>query len=338
MDESDLGITAASEELYKEMLAAEQTVPSGSLFRDGTFKKLCQKLRNRNEATVIRNISQLIVPSAENLAMEDASHLDIVTESANEGWSNSVSLTTPRPQPDYSVGFKREAFTKIQLEKLTPFIGNFIAGDHSYFMATYYMYFPFLTCEVKCGSGGLDIADRQNAHSMTIAVRAVVELFRLVHREMELHREILGFSISHDNRLVRIYGHYPVIDGQDTTYYRHLICAFDFTVTDGKERWTTYKFVKEVYGTWMPVHFKRLAGAIDEIPSDIDFSISAPQEQPGLSKDLESRHISERSEINPLLEENSRRSTGDVGNDTPDTSFPRPAAVRRSKRKRPTGQ
>ncbi|PGH03921.1 hypothetical protein GX51_03757 [Blastomyces parvus] len=42
--------------------------------------------------------------------------------------------------------------------------------DLSFFMATYYMHFPFLTCEVKCGATALDIADRQNAHSMTLSV------------------------------------------------------------------------------------------------------------------------------------------------------------------------
>ena len=39
------------------------------------------------------------------------------------------------------------------------------------------------TCEVKCGAAALDIADRQNAHSMTLAVRGIVELFRAVKRE-----------------------------------------------------------------------------------------------------------------------------------------------------------
>jgi hypothetical protein len=57
------------------------------------------------------------------------------------------------------VGFKREAFTKEQLDKLAPFISNFISGDQSYFIAIYYMYFLFLTCEVKCGAAALDIAD-----------------------------------------------------------------------------------------------------------------------------------------------------------------------------------
>jgi hypothetical protein len=95
------------------------------------------------------------------------------------------------------------------------------------------VYFPFLTCEVKCGAAALDVADRQNAHSMTLAVRGVVELFRLAKREKELHQEILAFSISHDHRTVRIYGDYPIIDGNKTTFYRHPIHTFDFTALMG---------------------------------------------------------------------------------------------------------
>jgi hypothetical protein len=135
------------------------------------------------------------------------------------------------------------------------------------------MYLPFLTCEVKCGAAALDIADRQNAHSMTVAVRGVVELFRLVGREKELHREILAFSISHDDRTVRIYGHYPVINRKDTTFYRHSIRTFDFTELDSKEKWTAYKFIKNVYDTWMPTHFKRICSVIDKLPSNINFEV-----------------------------------------------------------------
>jgi hypothetical protein len=38
---------------------------------------------------------------------------------------------------------------------------------------------------------------------MTLAVRGVVELFRLVRREKELHQEILFFSISHNHYTIR---------------------------------------------------------------------------------------------------------------------------------------
>ena len=66
-------------------------------------------------------------------------------------------------------------------------------------MATWQIYFPLLTCEVKCGAAALDVVDRQDAHSMTLAVGGTVELSRLVSREEELHRELLAFSVSHNH-------------------------------------------------------------------------------------------------------------------------------------------
>ena len=198
------------------------------------------------------------------------------------------------------------------------------------------MYFPFLTCEVKCGAAALDIADRQNAHSMTLATRAIVELFRLVGREMELHREILAFSISHDHRSVRIYGHYPVIDGKDTKYYRHPIHTFDFTALDGKEKWTAYRFTKNVYDTWMPAHFKQLCSAIHDIPADLDFSVPQLPEGSGLSQELESHHLSETTEPGPLSRENSQLSF-EGGVITPDTSFT-DRAPKRARKGRTAGQ
>lgn len=60
------------------------------------------------------------------------------------------------------------------------------------------MYFPFLSCEVNCSAVDLHIADRQNVHSMTLAVRGVLELYKAVKRELGLHYQILAFSISHN--------------------------------------------------------------------------------------------------------------------------------------------
>ena len=82
---------------------------------------------------------------------------------------------------------------------------------------------------------------------MTLAVRGIIELFRLVKRENELYWEILAFSISYDYQIVRIYGYYPIIDGKKTTFYRYLIHEFSFTVLDSKEKWTVYKFTKNIY-------------------------------------------------------------------------------------------
>jgi len=258
----------------KNLLEKAQTLPQDSLFRDDLFRKTCEKIRNRNEAMVIRDIGSLIVPSAQILATYGATHLNHLYECVNEGWNSVIPFHRTSPQPDYSVGFGRSAFTEEQLEKLEPFVGEIGSKALTYFMATTRMYFPFLTCEIKCGAAALDVADRQNAHSMTVAVRALVELYKAVKREKELDREILAFSISHDHRSVRIYGHYPVIKGDKSTFYRHPIRTFDFTEQDGKEKWTVYKFTKNVYDTWMPIQHKRICSAIDDLPADINFDLS----------------------------------------------------------------
>ncbi|KAL9116380.1 MAG: hypothetical protein Q9187_007097 [Circinaria calcarea] len=264
---------------------------------------------------------------AQNLAIYGATHLEHLIESANEGWNNSIPVTKTRPQPDYSVGFRRSTFTDDQLEKLQPFVGSL--WDTSFFMGTFYMYFPFLACEVKCGAAGLEVADRQNAHSMTIAVRAVVELFRLAKREKDVHREILGFSISHDHATVRIYGHYPIIDQDKTTFYRHPVREFCFTELDGREKWTAYKFTRNIYDVWMPQHFRRICSAIDQIPAGVNFDVSGSELQfpddSGLQLSLElDTHLSQQS--NAESESESAPEEDDdaiVGSQptTPNTSF-----------------
>ncbi|MCJ1478284.1 hypothetical protein MMC13_006961 [Lambiella insularis] len=260
--------------LCKTLLERDQTVPQNSLFRDDLFKKTCEKVRNRNEAIVVQDITRLIVPSAENLAIYGAKHLNILYETANEAWTSMNKYEGTLPQPDYSVGFGRSAFTQEQLNKLKPFVGELGSKVTTYFMATTRMYFPFFTCEVKCGAAALDFADRQNAQSMSVALRALVVLFRYVKREKELDREILAFSISHDHRSVRIYGHYSVIEEDKTTFYRHPIHEFSFTALDGKEKWTAHKFVKNVYDNHSLRIHKLICSGIDDLPAGINFDLS----------------------------------------------------------------
>ncbi|KAI0204450.1 hypothetical protein F4808DRAFT_474971 [Astrocystis sublimbata] len=332
MVKSKLDVTSGTKTLCKDLLESKQTFPESSLFRDDLFDSTCQKIQNRNEARVIQDISRLIVPSAESLATYGAERLESLTESVNEGWNNSIPLTGTRPQPDYSVGFRRDAFTDNQLIKLSPFIGEFLGGDLSFFMGTYYMYFPFLACEIKCGASALDVADRQNAHSMTMAARAIVELFRLVKREEEVHRQILSFSISHDQRSVRIYGYYPVIDKKGTKYYRHPIHTFDFTALDGKEKWTAYRFAKNVYDTWMPDHFKRICSAIDQLPLKVDFNTPVLSASTGLSQSLGNLAASDADSASLLVvvdEDAKSNKAGQVA--TPGTSCSKPGPAKRRK-------
>ncbi|KAK0858002.1 hypothetical protein LTR87_017820 [Friedmanniomyces endolithicus] len=230
MGKPEVGVGDVSKSFNRKLFDMAQTSPDNSLFRDDLFDRACQNLQNKNEAKIVQDISRLIVPSAEHLALFGAKDLDILVMSVNEGWNNSIPLIKTRPQPGYSAGFRRSAFTNEQLQKLQRFVGELT--DMSYSMATYYI--------------------------MTLTVKGVVELFRLAKREKEVDQEILAFSMSHDHSMVRIYGHYPVIEGKNTAFYWHHIRKFDFTEQDGKERWTAYKFTKNVYDVWMPTHFARI--------------------------------------------------------------------------------
>lgn len=106
---------------------------------------------------------------------------------------------------------------------------------------------------------------------------------------MEIHREILAFSVSHDHRSVRIYGHYAVIDGDNTAFYRHPVYTFDFTAPNGEDIWMAHKFTKNIYNTWMPIHFNRLCSVIDDLP-ELDFDVPSFSHGSGILQDLESHH------------------------------------------------
>jgi len=82
--------------------------------------------------------------------------------------------------------------------------------------------------------------------------------------------------------------------GVKITFYRHPIHEFSFAALDGKEKWTAYKFTKNVYDIWMPTHFKRICSVIDELPPDVDFEVSELGES-GLSQGLEGHHLSDQS-------------------------------------------
>ena len=264
MRESPEGITNKSKLLCQNLLATVQEVAKDSLFRDDLFKETCNKVNNRNGARIFEDISPLIAPSAETLATYGATGLADLVFNINEPWSESIPVTKTRPQPDRCVGFGRSAFTNSQVQKLLPYTGDLVPTRFfSFFLATWRMYFPFFACEAKCG---LNVAEKQNAHSMTMAVRGIVELFKLVNRENELHRKILAFSISHDATYVRIYGHYALIKDRAAKFYRHPIHDFIITSQDGKDRWTAYQFTKNIYFNFMPELHTLICSAIDEIP------------------------------------------------------------------------
>lgn len=133
---------------------------------------------------------------------------------------------------------------------------------------------------------------------MAVAVRGIVELFKLGKRESELHGELLTFSISHDHRTVRLYGYYPIADGLKINIYRHPIHTFDITALDGKDKWTTYNFTVGVY-IYSLTLIERIRSVIDELPPDFnleDFQKSErqPSEYSGSSQQLEKKVLAQK--------------------------------------------
>ena len=130
------GISITSKELCQALRLSPQPPPTDTLFEGDMFEKTLNLVKGRNETRVIRDIAQLIVPPAQILAIRGVKHLEMLRETTNAYWNNAIPFYGTRPQPEYSLGFKREAFTGEQIQKLQPFIGNDLE-DCSYFAATY---------------------------------------------------------------------------------------------------------------------------------------------------------------------------------------------------------
>lgn len=290
LTEYEKGITKYDMIMCAKLLNRKCDIPKGTMFDDdGSFKYVNRILPERNAIAIAQVIGRLVVPWAEIEIVRGQVGFWYLVDSIKELWDSSMPLNesllgqqpdrgtgeeyqVSTPEPDYAVGFVKDAFTEEQLIRLGSFMGKH--NGSSPFKSMVDMFFPFLTVEVKCNKPSLGLADRQNAHSMTRALRGVVDLFRLVNREKELNRKILGFSVSHDHDNVKIHGHYPVICKDKTAYYRYPVREFSITARNGRERWTSYKFVMALYNDWVPMHFQRLSSAVDDLPAGVNFEVS----------------------------------------------------------------
>ena len=199
------------------------------------FDKICEKIRNKNEIMIIRDIDSLIVFFAQTLTIYDATYLNHLYECVNENWNNVIFFHDTRSQLDCFVKFERYAFTKKQLKTFEFFVSEIEFKILIYFMITTRMYFFFFICEIKCDVAIFDVVDRQNAHSMIVVVKAFVEFFKTIKREKELNRKILIFFVSHDHRFVKTYDHYFLIERNKIIFYRHSIRTFDFIEQNDKK-------------------------------------------------------------------------------------------------------
>ena len=260
----------------KDLLNMTRKAISPTVYSRAKTLEVIRLCRNRNEAMVNRDVTPLIVPPIKSLYLEDgANQFEHLTDEVNTQWHESWVLAGPRPKPDLSVGFFSSAFTIAENEKLT----NYTSFENLT-RPTDDLCFPFLMCEVKCGNEGLDYADRQNMHSCSMAVKALLKLEQKAdqYREDKQFESLLGkilvYSISHDQKSARLYGHFALVEGEQWTYYRHHIAIFDI-VHKERDLLALHNFARNVLTVYAPKLFKRLQKAIAALPVSSTLSFSA---------------------------------------------------------------
>jgi hypothetical protein len=226
-------------------------------------------------------------------------------------WTKCSLLGGTQPRPDYAYGLSSATFNEEERAKLENYtnINNPTKFTES-------MYFPFLLCEAKCGKKNINDADRQNVHSASIAVNAIIRLCRAAGEQtvQSLTGHILVFSVSHDNERVKIYGHFPIIRDGRTTFHRYYVHDYSLDGHYGRDRNTGSNFTRALYRDFYPLHLRRIQQAIARLPdprinsmvSDISFGEGETQvsEQSSQERDSSPRP--------PLRRAKSRGSQGEL--------------------------
>ena len=76
---------------------------------------------------------------------------------------------------------------------------------------------------------------------------------------------------------------YPVLASDETSYYLHPIHDFSLTALSGKDKWTAYRFTRNVNDTWMPTHFQKICSAINQLPPHLDLDTPSLSEATGFA-------------------------------------------------------
>lgn len=260
----------SSKTLCFNLLKGEHTPQQYPCYPPEQIQNVLERIHALNEARLQRDIMPWIVPSAENLYFSGQIELDYIGEEIQVEWSRCTTLGGTKPKPNYTAGLMSKAFTQDEIDKLQHY-----ASPDTPFFFTPNLCFPFLMCEAQTGQNEIDKADLQNIHSGSIAVNAIITLYKTAFgktdpsRVKELDGQILAFSVSHNNRQVNLYGHYAILDDTSVKkikFCRYEIAIFSLTAQDGANKFKPYNFVLNVYNTFAPAHKKRIQDAVAFLP------------------------------------------------------------------------
>lgn len=244
---------------YQRLLQHKsEQVPSGTMFDYGGGE---YALEERSRTCILVNLHPLLVPCTGAILHRGCKHLSLATDDYDDTWTRIEPIIGPRPRPahfrclsKYSAAFTPDDRRKIEKPPV---------GGHSYILNDKKLCFPYLTCEVVTDMQPLEPARRQNMHSMSIALRSLVQLAEAAGTPEKVHLRILGFSISHDIEAVEIFGHYPELDGKQTKYHLTKIAYIPIWLDDN--RWKCYSFVEALDNEFLPIHIARVKEMLERI-------------------------------------------------------------------------
>ena len=243
-------IRTESEAFCDKYLESNRKIVESSIFTAEQFSEVLKRIQNLNEGRIQRDVATWDVSSADTLFLCSKLKIGYIGKGFNTEWIRYATIRSTRLKPDFTGGFLKIAFTEEKISKLDNY-----AQPTKPFHFTPYLSFPFLVCEATTNKEGLNKADRQNIHSASIAVRAIIMLYQETfghgsNRVLQLYDKVLVFSISHDNDRIFIYDHFAVIEPdfpEGLKYYRYPIVILSFTTRNGADVYKAYNFIMNVY-------------------------------------------------------------------------------------------
>jgi hypothetical protein len=259
--QTQANISEECRSLCKSLVNTPSLPPTGPSFESDRLLKILDLVRFRNEARIVRDIMPFVVPSAELLHVDGHPGLEIICEAMDAEWTQCMTLCGPRPKPDFVAGVAPAAFTSEEIEKLRM---NHSSACPNLFPEN--MYYPFLLCEVKGSDRPIQEAERQSMHSASIAVQAIVQLYRKISAIEEINRKILAFSVAHNNSEVKIFGHFASVGEESTKYFRHRVYVADVAADFASSEWyKSYNVIRAIYDKFFPAHIQRIKSALSRL-------------------------------------------------------------------------
>lgn len=275
-------VNTESVQACEMFLEVTRRIIEPSVFPQDQLRKVINTLGGRNEAIIHRDVTPMLIPSIKSLFLGGEEYLEHVVDEINADWYGQCIIEGPHMRPDLAIGLSSAIFTDQEVKKL-----DMYKSAHNWTLVTDNMCFPFLMCEVKAsGKEDIVVADRQNMHSCSVAVRAILRLqqeadkYRPKPKTKDLDGKILVFSISHNGSKVELYGHFGIMNGTDWKYYRHQIHT-TFDIRKSQEHLLKlHNFVKNVLKEHLQEHVERLKDAISVLPESATLSPSEAADLP----------------------------------------------------------